>query len=193
MTASEFGFLALGLVLGVVSGAAIVELLRARPRVAPEVKVTVSHDAIPRRASTLADDAFVGVGPQPARGGPADRRWMETVIPAGMPDRRTTVRFASAGSAAGATVGASAAQPVPVGPGPMPAPAPAPAGVVSQGGIASQGGASSQGGAATQGSTTTPPQPSRPNPPEPVPGRIMPPAMPLTGLPTVRPRTGDQS
>jgi hypothetical protein len=175
VTASEFGFLALGLVLGVVSGAAIVELIRARPRVAPEVKVTVSHDAIPRRASTLADDAFVGVGPQPARGGPADRRWMESVIPAGMPDRRTTVRFAPAGSAAGAMVGASEARPIPVGPGPTPQPSPA------------QSPAGSQPGAMASGQPT----PSRPA--EPVPGRIMQPAMPLTGLPNDRSRTGDPS
>ena len=37
-------------------------------------RVTVSPDSVPRRrASTLAD-AFVGSGPEPARGGPADRR-----------------------------------------------------------------------------------------------------------------------
>ena len=74
VTASEFSFLALGLVLGVVSGAALVELVRARPPATHEVRLTVTHDAIPRRASTLADDAFVSVGPEPARGGPADRR-----------------------------------------------------------------------------------------------------------------------
>ena len=174
MTASEFGFLALGLVLGVVSGAALVELVRARPRVAPEVKVTVSHDAIPRRASTLADDAFVGVGPQPARGGPADRRWMETVIPAGMPDRRTTVRFATAGSSAGSMVGSSEARPIPVGPGPMPASSPP------------QATGSGTGAAA-------PVQPSASRPSEPIPGRIMQPALPLTGRPTDRPATGGSS
>ncbi len=173
MTASEFGFLALGLVLGVVSGAALVELIRARPRVPPEVKVTVSHDAIPRRASTLADDAFVGVGPQPARGGPADRRWMESVIPAGVPDRRTTVRFATASGAAGAMVGAADAQPIAVGPGPMPPPAPAPAAPAPPAGTGASG------------------QPTPAKPTEPVPGRIMQPAMPLTGLPSDRPRTGD--
>ena len=74
VTASEFSFLALGLVLGLVTGAALVELFRARPASPHEVKLTVSHDAIPRRPSTLADDAFVSVGPEPARGGPADRR-----------------------------------------------------------------------------------------------------------------------
>ena len=133
MTASEFSFLALGLVLGVVSGAAIVELVRARPRVAPEVKVTVTHDAIPRRVSTLADDAFTGARPEPARGGPADRRWTDAVMPPGTTDRRTTVRFATSGAAAGATAGtlSAAAIPtgrpaetraIPVGPGPIPVP-----------------------------------------------------------------------
>src|SRR3954453_5034549 len=74
VTASEFSFLALGLVLGLVSGAAIVEFVRARPLSPHEVKLTISHDAIPRRASTLADDAFTVAAPEPARGGPADRR-----------------------------------------------------------------------------------------------------------------------
>jgi hypothetical protein len=135
VTASEFSFLALGLVLGVVSGAAIVEIVRARPRVAPEVKVTVTHDAIPRRVSTLADDAFTGARPEPARGGPADRRWSDGVMPPGAPDRRTTVRFATAGAGAGVTAGTlgAAAIPtgrpaetraIPVGPGPIPVAAP---------------------------------------------------------------------
>ena len=75
VTVSEFMFLALGLVLGVASGAALVEIIRARSPSTREVRLTVSKDAIPRRrASTLADDAFVSAGPEPARGGPADRR-----------------------------------------------------------------------------------------------------------------------
>ena len=45
MTASEFSFLALGLVLGLVSGAALIELFRARPASAHEVRLTVAHDA----------------------------------------------------------------------------------------------------------------------------------------------------
>ncbi|MEA2631942.1 MAG: hypothetical protein QOE66_2161, partial [Chloroflexota bacterium] len=93
MTASEFSFLAFGLILGVVSGAALVEFVRARPRSSHEVRVTVSHDAIPRRASTLADDAFISIGPEPARGGPADRRLMGTPMPAGTSERRTAVRY----------------------------------------------------------------------------------------------------
>ena len=96
MTASEFSFLALGLVLGLVSGAALVELVRARSPSAHEVRLTVSHDAIPRRATTLADDAFVSNGPEPARGGPADRRLVGGQMSASASDRRTTVRFATA-------------------------------------------------------------------------------------------------
>lgn len=91
MTVSEFTFLALGLVLGVFSGAALIEIIRARPPARRDVRVTVSRNAIPRRATTLADDAFVAVGPEPARGGPADRRAMEGPAPLGTADRRTNV------------------------------------------------------------------------------------------------------
>ncbi|MEO8437697.1 MAG: hypothetical protein ABI562_04500 [Chloroflexota bacterium] len=113
MTASEFSFLALGLVLGLVSGAALVELLRARPPAPREVRLTVSHDAIPRRPSTLADDAFTSVGPEPARGGPADRRFAAASMTTGTIDRRTTVRYGTttAGSPAPSMAGA-----IPVGP-----------------------------------------------------------------------------
>jgi hypothetical protein len=93
VTASEFSFLALGLILGAVSGAALVELIRARPPAAREVRVTVAHDAIPRRSTTLADDAFIVAGPEPARGGPADRRLTDEVGAGFGIDRRTTVRF----------------------------------------------------------------------------------------------------
>jgi hypothetical protein len=92
VTVSEFTFLALGLVLGFASGIALIEVVRARPPARGEVKVTVAQDAIPRRRpATLSDDAFVAVGPEPARGGPADRREIDLPLtPAGM-DRRTHV------------------------------------------------------------------------------------------------------
>jgi hypothetical protein len=107
VTASEFSFLALGMILGAVSGAALVELVRARSPSAHEVRLTVSHDAIPRRSTTLADDAFVANGPEPARGGPADRRLVGGQMAAvGVADRRTTVRFATA-TAGAAGAGAS--------------------------------------------------------------------------------------
>jgi hypothetical protein len=106
MTASEFMFLAVGLLLGVASGVAVIELIRARPAPAREVRVTVAQDAIPRRrASTLADDAFATASPEPARGGPADRRGLDGPAPAGTPERRTNVLDrvrATAGSMTGA-------------------------------------------------------------------------------------------
>lgn len=93
MTVSEFTFLALGLVLGVAAGAALVEILRARPPAAREVRVTVSQDAIPRRGgSTLSDDAFTTAVPEPARRGPADRRITDELVPTGDSERRTRVR-----------------------------------------------------------------------------------------------------
>jgi hypothetical protein len=141
VTASEFSFLALGLVLGVVTGAALVELIRARPPAPREVKLTVAHDAIPRRATTLADDAFVAAGPEPARGGPADRRQMGGSVPDSGSERRTTVRFATAPATAWATGPASSA------------PGPSMAGAI----------------------------PVARAPDRPVPGRIMEPALPLTG------------
>jgi hypothetical protein len=136
MTASEFSFLALGLILGAVSGAALVELIRARPPTPREVRVTVAHDAIPRRAQTLADDGFVAAGPEPARGGPADRRQIGGEGPVGSPDRRTTVRFSEPASAT--TAPPSMAGAIPITPDPSESP---------------------------------------------VPGRIMDPALPLTGMP----------
>lgn len=79
MTPSEFAFLALGLLLGIATGAAIVVVLHSRPPT-HEIRVTVARDAIPRRASTLAADAIPGGPTGPAPGGPGDRR--ETDRPA---------------------------------------------------------------------------------------------------------------
>jgi hypothetical protein len=77
VTASEFAFLAMGLILGIAAGAALIEVVRARPTAPREVRVTMTADAIPRRrAATLANDAFTEarIVSEPARGGPADRR-----------------------------------------------------------------------------------------------------------------------
>lgn len=99
MTASEFTFLALGLVLGVAAGAALIVVLRARPPAAREVRVTVAQDAVPRRGgSTLSDDAFTRAVAEPARGGPADRRQMDPDPPPGDVERRTPVRSALPGA-----------------------------------------------------------------------------------------------
>jgi hypothetical protein len=73
VTASEFAFLAVGVVLGVASGVAIAEVFRARPSSPREVRVTVTPDSVPRRSTTLATSAFLET-PGPALGGPADRQ-----------------------------------------------------------------------------------------------------------------------
>lgn len=91
MTAPEFAFLVMGLVLGVAAGAALLEIVRARPPAPREVRVTVAQDAIPRRASTLAEAAFAIASAEPARGGPADRRDEPAGPPVGMAERRTSV------------------------------------------------------------------------------------------------------
>ena len=99
MTASEFVFLGLGLVLGVAAGAALVEILRARPSAPREVRVTVAPDSVPRRrSSTLADDAFAGIqAAEPARGGPADRRGDAVSVGPGRHGTSNTCSFWRAG------------------------------------------------------------------------------------------------
>lgn len=73
MTASELAILALGLLLGAASGAALVVTLGSRPT-RRDVRVTVTRDAVPRRSETLSQDAFIGAPAGPAPGGPGDRR-----------------------------------------------------------------------------------------------------------------------
>jgi len=70
---SEFAFLALGLILGAASGAALGEVLRSRPP-SREIRLTVTHGAVPKRSSTLSSDAAMSTAAAPAPGGPADRR-----------------------------------------------------------------------------------------------------------------------
>jgi hypothetical protein len=87
LTASEFAFLAFGLVLGVASGAALIEVLRARPPASREIRVTVAPNAIQGRlAATLADPARATEPVGPARGGPGDRRLTDEQAPAAEPD-----------------------------------------------------------------------------------------------------------
>jgi hypothetical protein len=76
VSASEFAFLALGLLLGAASGLALGVVFRSRPP-RREIRLTVTHDAVPRRASTLSDDAFGTSHVEPAPGGPADRRQVD--------------------------------------------------------------------------------------------------------------------
>jgi hypothetical protein len=80
VTASEFAFLGLGLTLGVAAGATLIEVLRSRPPAPREVRVTVAPNSLPRRSTTLTDGAFAPA-PGPARGGPADRRWVDRDLP----------------------------------------------------------------------------------------------------------------
>ena len=136
MTASEFAFMALGLVVGLSSGAALLYVIRARPPAPPEIRLTVASDAVPRRIpATLSTDAFASPA-EPARGGPADRRSVDRPIdalaerppkiaggrpiepaqdrPADIPVAAppTTLVVASAGDPAGAPHGERSAIPV---------------------------------------------------------------------------------
>ncbi len=113
MIASEFAFLALGLVLGAASGAALVIVLRSRPPT-PEVRVTVSHDAVPRRAATLSSDAFTVSATEPARGGPADRRRIDR--PDGSPDESESSEGRVRSAAAASRPGLMGRTSVPFGP-----------------------------------------------------------------------------
>jgi hypothetical protein len=80
LTASEFAFLAFGLVLGIAVGAALVEVIRARPPAPREVRVTVSPDSVPRRRSRTLSTADPVSANAPAPYGPADRRQLERPI-----------------------------------------------------------------------------------------------------------------
>ena len=74
MTGTEIAFLAIGLILGITAGAALIATLRARTPSTREVRITMAPDAVPRRrAATLANDAFTDspVAIDPARYGPA--------------------------------------------------------------------------------------------------------------------------
>jgi hypothetical protein len=87
VTASEFAFLALGLVLGVASGAALSIVIRARPPAPREVRVTVSPDALPRRSSTTLSGLGGVVRAEAARGGPADPEILGAAEEVGTPVR----------------------------------------------------------------------------------------------------------
>ena len=104
MNANEFAFLAVGLLLGVASGAALVVVLRARPPAPREVRLTISPDAIPRRrGSTLAGDAFALATAGVARGGPTDYDTDDHDGGGPRPGYRTDVRSGGATAAVRAT------------------------------------------------------------------------------------------
>lgn len=104
MSPTEFAFLALGLVLGIAVGAAVAEIVRARPAPRREVRLTVAPNSIaPRRAATLSsEDRPTAVFP--ASGGPAADAY---------PRPSVTGWTASAG-AASPTAGAPGAMRTPV-------------------------------------------------------------------------------
>ncbi|HLX35524.1 MAG TPA: hypothetical protein VKR30_09835 [Candidatus Limnocylindrales bacterium] len=87
MTGSEFAFLALGLMLGAASGAAAAFVFRSRPP-SREVRLTIARDSVPRRASTLSDDAILARSSDAAPGGPGDRRQTDPETGFGGVDRR---------------------------------------------------------------------------------------------------------
>ena len=106
MTASEFAFLAIGLIVGVACGAALIQVLRSRPPSPRRVQVTVSPNSIPsRRASTLADNAIDRAGPGTA-GGPADGSSNETEAEEPDEATRTSVPSHAPFRVAGATASA---------------------------------------------------------------------------------------
>jgi hypothetical protein len=73
VTASELAYLATGLLLGAAIGAAFLMVLGNRPH-RREIRVTVTHGAVPGRSETLSEGAFVTARAEVARGGPGDRR-----------------------------------------------------------------------------------------------------------------------
>ena len=117
VSGSEFAFLALGLMLGAATGAAAVFVYRSRPP-SREVRLTVTHSAVPTRAMTLSSEALLERSRDPAPGGPGDRRQSDRGPAAGGVDRRGgggLERPASAPSAGHGT--AESRTPVRSGPG----------------------------------------------------------------------------
>ncbi len=114
MTASEFAFLALGLVLGVASGAAVMVVLRARPQAPREVRVTVTADSVPRRPSTLASTTPETISAAGAPGGPAEAQAPARPIAAAAPARAGPSVLEPRPAPRREPV------PIPVGPGPEP-------------------------------------------------------------------------
>jgi hypothetical protein len=130
LTASEVAFLALGLVLGLACGAALIEVFRARPSAAREVRVTVAPNAIHAPfASTLSNPTASPVAPGPAAAGPGDRRWHEPTDDdeGAMIARRLDDLVGGGGRkaiAAGGPGESDSRPPVPFGPSPRDRPAP---------------------------------------------------------------------
>lgn len=84
MTSSEFGFLLLGLTLGIAGASLGILALRRRPAAPREVRLTVTKDSVPRRSSTLSSPTLV-TQMAPATGGPADPAGLLVTASTGTP------------------------------------------------------------------------------------------------------------
>ena len=111
MSASEIGFLALGLGVGGAAGAALLAALRSRRAGRPEVRVTITPNAIPSRAARTLAGAPVSLRRTPVPGSPEDDAWRDAipvavglspVVAAASPDGRTRVPSGPLGVPAGA-------------------------------------------------------------------------------------------
>ncbi len=81
MSPSEIAFLVFGLVLGAAMGAALIQVVRARPAPLREVRVTITPNAIPaRRAHTLAVPHGTA-HPGPIPGSPEEAALANGVVP----------------------------------------------------------------------------------------------------------------
>jgi hypothetical protein len=137
---SEIAFLAIGLIIGAAVGAALAEVLRARPAPRGQVRVTISPNSLGPRRSTTLSDASLAAADGPVPGSPEEGAWGErpepvtTAVPATSPAAppaalpvRTPVPSPAAGVPATAVaVPVDAPASVPVGPG-VPGARPAPA------------------------------------------------------------------
>jgi hypothetical protein len=74
---SEIAFLALGLVLGAAVGAALLEVVRARPMPRREVRITVSPNSISPRRSAPGVTTDPDAGRTTIPGSPDDDGWLE--------------------------------------------------------------------------------------------------------------------
>ncbi|MGZ6295849.1 MAG: hypothetical protein ACXWPV_01790, partial [Candidatus Limnocylindrales bacterium] len=107
MTAPELFFLLLGLSLGVAVGAALLDVLRAHPP-RPEVRVTVTHNALPPRIPVgqgLAGDGGAARALAPPAGTVAPAARSPSPVEADVPVLRPTHGAALLGPMGAATMG----------------------------------------------------------------------------------------
>ncbi|TAM73861.1 MAG: hypothetical protein EPN50_03695, partial [Chloroflexota bacterium] len=98
MNPAEFFFLAVGLLLGLAAGAAVLDVLRARPP-SPEVHLTITRDALPRREGA-------GSGAQVAAGDPVAPG--DAIAASGAITAAGAVAAGGAGTTAGAVAAGAA-------------------------------------------------------------------------------------